>query len=138
MHAPGKRMLSGWLSSTTTRRLAGRARRAALDQRPAQVMEVAAAHEDGAVVGGGRHAAGRVAHAGLQHALAAAEADRLAPVVVQRQPDLAGQGADGTVGVQHDGRVAQGGLFCLVIHWLSVVKRLEKRRATARNSGLRT
>ena len=137
MHAQGKRMLSGWLSSTTTRRLAGRAPPRS-DQRPAQVMEVAAAHEDGAVVGGGRHAAGQVAHAGSQHALAAAEADRLAPVVVQRQPDLAGQGADGTVGVQHDGRVAQGGLFYLVIHWLSVVKRLEKRRATARSSGLRT
>ena len=104
---------------------------AALDQRPAQMVKVAAAHEHGTVLRGQLllHGLGEAPEA----AQAAAKAHQLLPLG-ERKPLLLEQRAYRSIDIQHHRCLLHHGLS---LHWRSLSNRPEKRRPKARSTGLR-
>jgi len=74
---------------------------ATLDQWQAQMMKIATAKKNGAVIPGGRHAAFQVPHACPQDVEPTTIADSFAPIVVQYQSDFGGEGSDGAISVKY-------------------------------------
>lgn len=135
MHAPGKaHIVRVVVQHHHAQRMLGAEAlvgNAALDQRPAQMVKVAAAHEHGAML------RGQLLLYGLaeapEAAQAAAKAHQLMPIC-ERQALFPGQRADRSVDIQHHRCWLH---HALSLHWRSLSNRPEKRRPNARSKGLR-